>query len=226
MINKEISPSLMCMNLLEVKDQINKLNDLCNIYHFDVMDGSYVANFALSPDLLKKIRSISSNEIDVHVMVEKPQNYIELFAESGATSISIHADRITKDAFRVIDQIHKLGCKAGVALNPAEQIDMIENYIDRIDMVTIMTVDPGFAGQPFIKETLGKVQKLDELRKEKGYKYLIQLDGNCNEGSYPYVLNCAADILIVGNSGLFSLDYDIEKAWKIMQNNMEKVIGG
>ncbi|HCT5831208.1 TPA: allulose-6-phosphate 3-epimerase, partial [Enterococcus faecalis] len=127
--------------------------------------------------------------------------------------------------FRLIDQIHNANLKTGIVLNPETPIESIFPYIELLDKITIMTVDPGFAGQRFIEGTLDKIVALRNLREEKGYRYVIEMDGSSNRNSFKRIDAAGPDIYIVGRSGLFGLDEDIEKAWKMMSRDYEEMTG-
>ena len=210
------SPSLMCMDLLSMKEQVEILNERADFYHVDIMDGHFVKNITLSPFFVSNLKRISKLPIDVHLMTEYPDDYIEELAKSGADYICPHAETINKDAFRIINKIKGFGCKAGIVLNPATPIDWIKHYIHLLDKITIMTVDPGFAGQPFIPEMTEKISELKRLKDENNYKYLIEVDGSCNERTFETLTKAGAEVLIVGSSGLFNLDADLPKAWDKM----------
>lgn len=210
------SPSLMCMDLLEMKEQVAILNERADFYHVDIMDGHFVKNITLSPFFVSTLKRVSKLPIDVHLMTEYPNDYIEELAKAGADYICPHAETINKDAFRIINKIKGFGCKAGIVLNPATPIDWIKHYIHLLDKITIMTVDPGFAGQPFIPEMTEKISELKRLKEENNYKYLIEVDGSCNERTFETLTKAGAEVLIVGSSGLFNLDTDLPKAWDKM----------
>ncbi|MGB9095449.1 D-allulose 6-phosphate 3-epimerase [Erwinia sp.] len=212
----KISPSLMCMNLMEIKQQLAVLNTRADFLHVDIMDGHYVKNITLSPFFIEQIRPYTPVAIDVHLMVEEPTHFIEAVAKAGADYICPHAETINRDAFRVINQIRSLNKKVGVVLNPATPVSFIHHYIHLLDKITIMTVDPGYAGQPFIPEMVKKIAELKALKQQHGYSYLIEIDGSCNEKTYSTLLDAGAEVLIVGTSGLFNLDDDLEKAWDSM----------
>ena len=216
------SPSLMCMDLLNIKEQIEILNDRADFYHVDVMDGHFVKNITLSPDFVKAISPVCKAPLDCHLMVTDPDNYIESLAAAGAAYICPHAETINSDAFRIINKIKSVGCKVGVVLNPATPLSYIKHYIHLLDKITIMTVDPGFAGQPFIREMLDKIREAKALKEEKGYKYLIEVDGSCNERTFKELYEAGTEVFIVGSSGLFNLDEDLTVAWDKMIANMEK----
>ncbi|ACZ09888.1 D-allulose-6-phosphate 3-epimerase [Sebaldella termitidis] len=215
------SPSLMCMDLLSMKEQVEILNERADFYHVDIMDGHFVKNITLSPFFVSNLKRISKLPIDVHLMTEYPDDYIEELAKSGADYICPHAETINKDAFRIINKIKGFGCKAGIVLNPATPIEWIKYYIHLLDKITVMTVDPGFAGQPFIPEMLDKIKELKELKEKNGYNYLIEVDGSCNERTFDILTEAGAEVLIVGSSGLFNLDSDLPKAWDKMMEIYE-----
>jgi D-allulose-6-phosphate 3-epimerase len=219
------SPSLMCMNLLKVEEQIHAMNGLADFYHVDIMDGNYVKNFSLSPMFIKQIRPLTSVGIDAHMMVRHPCDFLEELAAAGADYISPQADTITKEAFRVMHRIKELGCKAGVVLNPADSIECIHYYLPLVDKVTVMTVDPGFAGQNFIPQMAEKIEQLKKIRGEKNYSFLIEIDGACNVNTYKILTQAGADVLILGSSGLFNLDGDIKTAFGKMTASYDKAMG-
>lgn len=210
------APSLMCMDILHVEEQLAVLDPRCDIYHVDIMDGNYVKNFACSIDFVKAIKAHTTKPIDMHLMVLHPAEYLEACARAGADYISPHADTITRDAFRTLDTIRGAGCKTGVVLNPSEPLEMIRRYLGRLDKVTLLTVDPGYAGQKFVPEILNKVRELVDLREEMGLSFPIEIDGSCNEKTYRRLYEAGADVLIVGTSGLFNLDPDLAVAWDKM----------
>ena len=216
MENIKFSPSLMCMDLTEFKEQVEILNERADFYHVDIMDEHFVKNITLSPFFVEQLNKISKLPIDVHLMTEYPGDYIEELGKAGAAYISPHAETINKDAFRIINKIREAGSKVGIVLNPATPVDWIKYYIHLVDKVTVMTVDPGFAGQPFIPEMIGKIRELKKLKEENEYSYIIEIDGSCNERTYKRLVEAGAEVLIVGTSGLFNLDKNLEIAWDKM----------
>lgn len=219
------APSLMCMDLLNIKEQIGILNKYADLYHVDVMDGHYCENIAFSPDLLKAVKQVAQKPIDVHLMATDPMKWIEKIARAGADYISVHAETINTDAYRVLNQIGQLGCKKGVVLNPATPLEYVRHYLNRIDLLTIMTIDVGFAGQPFIEEMLEKIEEARRIKKEKGYHYKIQIDGSCNEKSFQKLYNAGTEVFILGYSGIFNLEDNLENGWKKMEYIFEKQTG-
>ncbi|WP_300000213.1 D-allulose 6-phosphate 3-epimerase [uncultured Cedecea sp.] len=218
----QVSPSLMCMNLIEIKKQLAVLDTRADFLHVDIMDGHYVKNITLSPFFIEQIRPHTQVAIDVHLMVEEPTDFIDAIARAGADYICPHAETINRDAFRVINQIRSHGKKVGIVLNPATPVAYIHHYIHLVDKITVMTVDPGYAGQPFIPEMLLKVKELKELKERHGYSYLIEIDGSCNVKTYEDLISAGAEVLIVGTSGLFNIHQDLETAWNMMRSSIDE----
>lgn len=217
----KFSPSLMCMDLIELKKQIEILNNKADFYHIDIMDGHYVKNITLSPYFMEQIKGLAKVPMDVHLMVENPADFLEMVAGAGAGYITPHAETINKDAYRVISRIKDLGCKVGIALNPATPLEYIKHYIHLLDKITIMTVDAGFAGQQFIAEMLDKIRQAKEWKEKYGYTYLIEVDGSCNKNTFNALREAGTEVFIIGSSGLFGLDPDLNKAWEKMLLNFE-----
>lgn len=216
------SASLMCMDFLHVKDQIEMLNEYVEYYHIDIIDGHYSKNFSLSPDLMKAFKKVATKPMDVHLATTDPDNWIELCAKAGAEYITVHAETINKDAFRILNMIKAAGCKIGIAVNPATPLSYVEYYLNRADLLTIMTVDPGFPGQPFIPEMLMKIEEAKRIRKEKGYRYLIQVDGSVNEKTFKELHEAGADVYILGSSGLFGIHENLKIACEKAYENFER----
>lgn len=221
----EISPSLMTMDLDKFKEQITFLDDHANSYHIDIMDGHYVPNITLSPWFITEIRKISSLPLSAHLMVTNPSFWVDELIKLKCEWICMHAEVLDGLAFRLIDKIHDANLKAGIVLNPETPIDKIFPYIELLDKVTIMTVDPGFAGQRFIESSLQKIVDLKNLREEKGYQYVIEMDGSSNRKSFKRIDQAGPDIYIVGRSGLFGLDKDIKSAWETMCKDYQETTG-
>ncbi len=220
----KFAPSLMCMDFLKIKEQMEIMNERMDYYHVDIMDGHYCKNITLSPDLVKTFHKVSKLPMDCHLMTTNPGDWIELCAKAGAAYISPHAETINVDAYRTLNLIESLGCKKGVVLNPATPLSFVEPYLNRIDLLTLMTVDVGCAGQPFIEEVLDKIAQAKQWREEKGYHYEIQIDGSCNPRTFKRLKEAGADVLIVGTSGLFGNDPDLNKAIDKMYTSYEECV--
>jgi len=215
-----ISPSLMCMDMMKLKEQLHFLNTRADRLHVDVMDGHYVKNLALSASFVAQIRPYTSLPIDVHLMVEEPMSFIPALITAGADAISLHPETICREAFRVINMIRKAGKQVGMVLNPATPIDSVQHYLHLLDKVTVMTVDPGYAGQPFIAEMTEKISQLHQLKQTRALNFLIEVDGSCNRHTYRELLGAGAQILIMGSSGLFRPDVPLEQAWENMSRDL------
>lgn len=216
----KISPSLMCMDLLKFKEQIEFIDQHADYFHIDIMDGHFVPNLTLSPFFVSQVKKISTKPLDCHLMVTHPQNYIAQLARSGADIITLHPETINGQAFRLIDEIRNHGMKVGLILNPETPVEMIKYYIHKADKITVMTVDPGFAGQPFIPEMLDKVSELKVLRECEDLSYEIEIDGSCNIKTYDILMAAGADVFIVGSSGLFNNAEELSDAWLIMKEQI------
>ncbi|TCW17989.1 D-allulose 6-phosphate 3-epimerase [Raoultella sp. BIGb0138] len=219
-----IAPSLMCMDLLEFRNQIQFLNDKVAWFHVDIMDGHFVPNLTLSPWFVSSLSQLAKAPIDCHLMVTDPENYVAPLAKAGATMVSFHAEAVNGKAFRLIDTIRQVGMQCGLVLNPETQLEDVTLYLARIDKVTIMTVDPGFAGQVFIPEMLGKIKAFASWREQHGLNYLIEVDGSCNKNTYASLMAAGADILIMGSSGLFNHAPEIAAAWQMMQSDLQEAL--
>lgn len=220
------SPSLMCMDFLDIKNQINILNGKCDFYHIDIMDGHYVPNLTLSPDFVRAVSSVAKKPLDCHLMVTNPSDYIAPLKAAGADCICVQVETVNASAFRVINTIKNCGCKVGAVFNPATPLSDARYYLHLVDKITIMTVDPGFAGQPFIKEMLCKIEQARTLKEKNGYSYIIEIDGSCNEKTFGELYSAGAECFVVGTSGLFSLSTDLDKAWDKMTENFDDAVRG
>lgn len=220
-----LSPSLMTMDLDKFKEQIEFLNDKVDSYHIDIMDGTYVPNLSLSPWFIDEVRKISTLPMSAHLMVMDQTFWVNQLIDIKCEWICMHAELLDGKAFSLINKIQSAGLKAGVVINPETPVEFILPYIDLVDKVTVMTIDPGFAGQPFLDRTLEKIVKLRELREENNYKYVIEMDGSSNRKSFERIDAAGPDIYIVGRSGLFGLDDSISKSWEIMNKDYTDMTG-
>ncbi len=219
------SASLMCMNLLDMRQQFEVLNRRIQMYHVDIMDGHFCKNITLSPDFVKVCASVAEHPIDVHLMVEHPGDFIDQLIAVGAAVISPHAETINVDAFRTIDKIKSAGCQMGVVLNPATPLSYVSHYLNHIDLLTIMTVDVGYSGGKFVPEALDKIREAVRIREERGLHYVIQVDGACNAANFKAMDEAGAEAYVVGNTGLFAMDPDLNRAADILYENFSRETG-
>jgi len=205
-------PSLMCADMGVLKETVIRLDQAgVDFFHLDVMDGSFVPNFTMGPDLIKSIRPYTNKPFDVHLMVKNPENHLDTFIEAGANMISVHAEA-TEHLQRTLQTIRDKGLKAGVALNPSTPIEELKYVIDTVDYITVMTVNPGFAGQKFIPLMYQKVKDLKHLFDKEGYNIDIQVDGNIGYETIPGVIENGANMLVCGTSSLFKSEITFEEA--------------
>ena len=216
----KVSPSVMCINTMELKEKIESLYKAgVDLYHIDIMDGHFVPNFCLNGYLMKDIAAISKTPMDVHLMVTNPTEYIEYFAECGADYITLHIEALMHP-IRALKQIRSLGKKAGLAINPATDISQLTYMLDYIDLICVMTVDPGFAGQTLIPATIEKIRKIRTMFADAGKEVEIMVDGQVKESTAPELVKAGANILVLVTSGLFNAytPEEYPKAIKFYQN--------
>ena len=198
---KSIAPSILSANFANIQRDIKIVENetKCKYLHIDVMDGNFVPNISIGQPFIKSLRKISNMIFDVHLMVEKPERYIEDFKKSGADILTVHCEATTH-LHRTLSQIRQCGMKAGVTLNPATPIETLLPILDIVDLVLVMSVNPGFGGQSFISNSLYKLQKLQEYKKEYGYDYIVEVDGGVNEKTIKQVSNAGAELLVAGSA--------------------------
>ncbi len=217
----KIGPSLMCADMGNLEDAVKRLDQAgVDFFHFDIMDGSFVPNFTMGPDMVKALRPHTNKAFDVHLMVKDPERYIDLFVDAGADMISVHAEATTH-LQRTLQTIRARGIKAGVALNPATPLSYLDYVWDVVDYVVLMTVNPGFAGQKFIPLTYNKIAELHRIIREKQLNIEIQVDGNISYETIPNVLEKGAEMLVCGTSSLFKKDRSLEQAMEELHAFLE-----
>ena len=211
----QVSPSILSADFGSLKEEILKLEKGGADYiHLDVMDGIYVPNITFGAPVIKKLRGITDIPFDVHLMIDKPERYIKDFADAGADIITVHQEA-TIHLHRTIEQIKSYGIKAGVALNPATSLDSIEYVLDYIDMVLIMTVNPGFGGQKFIDSMERKIKRMRDIIDNRNLDILIETDGGIKLDNARKIIDYGVDIIVVG-SGIFEAE-DISKRTRIFK---------
>ena len=195
-----ISPSILSANFLNIQADIEALNrSEADWVHVDVMDGVFVPNISIGFPLVKQVAEISKKPLDVHLMIVQPEKFIKELKDMGAMMMNVHYETCTH-LHRVIQQIKDAGMKAGVTLNPSTPVAMLKDIITDVDMVLLMSVNPGFSGQKFIPQTLNKLKELRELIDNSGSKALIQIDGGVNLETGKLLVEAGADALVAGNA--------------------------
>lgn len=206
MTNKKISVSLLSADFTNLERDITMVEQAgAHMLHIDVMDGHFVPNITIGPPVVAAIKNVSSIPLDVHLMIENPEHYVYEFIKSGADYLTVHAEA-SHHLHRVLQQIKSQGVKAGVSLNPHTPLCMIENVLNDLDLVLIMSVNPGFGGQRFIQESLEKAKKLKKMLTERNLHHVaIEIDGGVKLENIKEVLEAGVDFFVSG-SGIFKTD--------------------
>ncbi len=195
----KIAPSVLSADFSKLGEEIKKIEEGGADYvHLDVMDGHYVPNITFGPPIIRDIRKITKLPFDVHLMIDKPEKFIREFAEAGSDIITVHAEATTH-LHRTIQEIKSLGKKAGVSLNPATPLDVLDYIIEDLDLILIMSVNPGFGGQSFIPAIMDKLRETREIIDKKNPDIILQVDGGIKLDNAKEVLDAGADLLVVGS---------------------------
>ena len=196
----KVAPSILSADFSKLGADVQEICEFGADYiHVDVMDGAFVPNISFGAGVMKSLNNVATIPYDVHLMIEDPDRYIEDFVTPNTEFITVHQEAC-RHLDRTIQHIHSTGVKAGVALNPATPIVMVEDVLDKVDMILIMSVNPGFGGQKFIPRALDKIRRLDEIRKTNGYDFVIEVDGGVNLQNCEDLKSVGTDILVAGSA--------------------------
>ena len=214
----KISPSILSADFSKLGSEIQNLEKAkADLIHIDVMDGHFVPNITIGPEVIKKLRKYTSLPFDVHLMISPVHNFIKNFADAGADIITIHPEA-TNDLESSIKKIKSYNKKVGISLNPETSLDKLNNVLDKIDLVLIMSVNPGFGGQKFIENTLNKIKKLRLKIDQLKLKVEIEVDGGINFENSKSIIKAGADILVSGTTIFKSNEGNIKKNIEILKN--------
>ena len=207
----KISPSILSCNFNKLGEEIESLEKAgADLIHIDVMDGHFVPNITIGPEVIKKIRPLTKIPFDVHLMISPVDNFIEDFANAGSDIITIHPEA-TKDLKKSIELIKKFDKKVGISLNPNSEISLVEPYLNDIDLILVMSVNPGFAGQKFKPEVLKKLEKIKKIIVSKNLKIDLEIDGGINFQNSMDAKNAGANILVSGSTIFNENNGDLKK---------------
>jgi len=215
----QISPSILSADFSQLGKEIKRLEEGgADMIHVDVMDGHFVPNLTIGPPVIESLKKHSSILFDVHLMISPVHKYIEAYANAGADIITIHPEA-TDDINLSISKIKQLNKRVGVSLNPETKVDLIFDHLNKIDLVLIMSVNPGFGGQKFMPEVLTKIKELKKLRNEKGLNFDIEIDGGINFENSKEAIEAGANILVSGTTIFKSNNGDIKKNIELLKSS-------
>ena len=219
----KISPSILSADFSKLGSEIQNLEKAkADLIHIDVMDGHFVPNITIGPEVISKLRKYTSLPFDVHLMISPVNNFIKNFADAGADIITIHPEA-TDDLIDSIDKIKSFGKKVGISLNPETPVNKVLPVLNKIDLVLIMSVNPGFGGQKFMPKVLDKIKELKKIQKEKDLNFDIEIDGGINFDNCKIAIEAGANILVSGTTVFKSNDGDIKKNINLLKlKNLKK----
>ena len=213
----EISPSILSADFSQLGNEIKRLEESgADMIHVDVMDGHFVPNLTIGPPVIKSLRKYTNLPFDVHLMIDPVHKYIKDYSDAGADIITFHPES-TENILDTINLIKSLNKKVGISLNPKTEIKAAKEYLDKIDLVLIMSVHPGFGGQKFIGDVVQKIKNLDQIKKENNLNFKIEIDGGINFETSKIAIEAGVDILVSGTTVFKENNGDIKKNIKILK---------
>lgn len=211
----KLAPSIMCANFACLEDDIKKLEKFgVDYFHFDIMDGHFVPNLTMGPDIVRQVRKVTTVPFDIHLMVEHPEKYINTFTDAGGDLISIHVES-SGDINGALKLIKDAGKKSGLVLNPETPISAVDEFLDTVSVLVIMCVSPGFAGQKMVQGSIEKISKIREKIDARHLNIEIEVDGNVGGENLPKMAAAGADILVCGTSSIFRQGIPLDESLKI-----------
>lgn len=214
-MDRIVSASILSADLCKLGEEISRAEKAgCQYIHFDVMDGVFVNNISYGIPVLKSVSKIVNSVLDVHLMIIDPLKYVKVFADAGADIITFHYEA-ESDCMETIEAIHEAGKKAGISIKPSTPVSVLEPYLEKVDMILVMTVEPGFGGQGFIYETLDKIAELKSMLNSRGLSVPIEVDGGINDTTVHKAAEAGAEIMVAG-SYIFNSP-EIEKSVQLLK---------
>ncbi len=212
----------MCADLADLASEVEKLQEAgVDILHFDVMDGHFVPNLGLGPVIVEHLRKVTSLPFEAHLMIEKPERYVEPFVAAGSDIVAAHIEAATH--FRQLARrIRELGASPAIAINPDTPVERIEPFLDEVSQVLVMTVQPGFAGQPLVKHAIARIRKVKDVIAQRKLRVEIAADGNVSLENAPAMASAGADVLVCGTSSLFSGKVTFAEAVRLLRESVSR----
>ena len=200
----KLSPSMMCADFLHLQDELDVLvKEQVDLLHIDIMDGRYVPNFTLGGGLAAALHTYSGIPLDFHLMIDEVDRSVDLFTQQAGSTVTFHPET-SRHPVRTIQRIRDAGCSPGIALDPGLSLDTVKHLLPLVDLVCVMTVNPGYAGQPLLSFCLNKIGELHRWRQQHGLDLLIEVDGNVSWENIPPMLRAGSDVLVLGTSSVFN----------------------
>lgn len=215
----KVAPSLLCMDMLHVGEQVRVMNERADYLHADLMDLRFVRNMGLGVAFVRAVCSAAAKPVDCHIMAQDLDWWLPALRDAGAAMLTPHIEVTAENTRRILASIRGMGCRAGLAISPETPAQALEPYLPLVDKVTVMTIQPGFPGAPFLWDMLDKIRQLDEMRRAQGLSFEIEMDGSCCDENFLPLREAGVDVFVLGAAALFGRDADLETAFDRMDES-------